>query len=428
MLYLDSSTKFKNVKDILEQSGITFSLHSNCQVAVHIQSELDNEAFFPQVTALRKKLPDQSLLWLVSTTSIEHGQLTRLGVQRVLAPIGSTVQHIAERLLAELAIYLPQERFRFGKLLGISKAIQALRERILQIADLDEPILILGETGTGKGMVAEEIHRHSQRPGQDSFKINSAEFKDEHLESELFGYAKGSFTGAHSYRRGLIREAGQGTFFLDEIGELNLQSQAKLLSVIEDRRVRPLGANAYENIAARLIFATNRKLAEEVAAEKFRQDLYERLRVYELHLPPLRERRADILLLAQHFLDAFNAKYERALKLPDNCRDALYSHDWPGNVRELRSVVFRAAGFSKGRDTVASGILLESLRGGETGARHDLEFKFDPTTMTWEEVQARLKASYFRKLVSSTESKKEGIAISGLSKARFYDICKELGL
>lgn len=394
---------------------------SPCHYYVLIYPGKDIEELFEQLEPLEGV---SGKVWVMMPTSLDCKILKEEGVSRTLQPLSWNIHGITERLLADLACKLPYEKLCFGGLYGVSKAMRELYNRIEKIASLRDPALILGETGTGKGMVAREIHRASGRPGE-MLKVNSAEFRTDLLESELFGHVRGSFTGAHSNRNGLIIEAKQGSFFLDEIGEMALTSQAKLLAVIEDRKVRPLGANQFENVEARLIFATNRDLHKEIADGQFREDLYQRLRIFVLNLPPLRERRTDILLLAEHFLRAFEEETGRTLQLADEARDALFAHYWKGNVREVRSVIYQTAGFSDG-NKMSTGVLLDCLKEAPPALSTEVAFPFDPLNMSWDEVQGHLKAAYFRKLIAHTSTKKEALGIAGLSRARFYEILKEL--
>jgi len=202
--------------------------------------------------------------------------------------------------------------------------------------------LILGETGSGKELVAQELHKLSHRT--DKFiPINCPEIDKELLSSELFGHVKGAFTSAVQSRKGLFVAAGQGTIFLDEIGELELTVQSKLLRVLEDHRVRPIGANESEVVNARILMATNRNLEQACQEKSFRVDLYHRMKGLTLNLPPLRERKIDLPLLVHHFVNAYGQEHDVKLKIPDGALDCLFNYDWPGNVRELRAVIWKAA-------------------------------------------------------------------------------------
>ncbi len=229
-------------------------------------------------------------------------------------------------------------------LIGLSSAIRELRDKIDRIASNQSPVLILGETGTGKEVVARKVH---ERSGLKKFvPIDCSVLVGPLMESELFGYVRGAFTGADTNRSGLLEEAHLGTAFFDEIGELPLSLQAKLLRVLQEREFRPVGSNITRYVESRVIAATNRNLAEDVRRGRFRQDLFFRLNVITLRIPPLRERREDIPVLAAYFLD----KHSGGLRLSNSVEDALLKYDWPGNVRELENTIHRMSAVSVGRD------------------------------------------------------------------------------
>jgi len=239
----------------------------------------------------------------------------------------------------------------FGAVLGESPAMRAVLEQARQIATLDEtpPVLVIGETGTGKGLVARTIHAGSSRASKPFIEVNCTALPATLMEAELFGHERGAFTDAKESRMGLFEAAEGGFLFLDEVGDVELSLQGKLLKAVEDRTVRRVGGNRDRKIDVRILAATNRDLERESQRERFRRDLYFRLAVILLRLPPLRERGEDVLTLAQHFLRRFNAKYgKQAERLDPRTRDLLLSYPWPGNVRELSHVIERAVLWSKG--------------------------------------------------------------------------------
>ena len=234
------------------------------------------------------------------------------------------------------------------RLIGESPAIEALRSIIRRVADTDLAVLILGENGTGKEVVAQSIHYLSRRRDKPFVAVNCAAIPDTLAESELFGHEKGAFTDAREARQGKFELAADGTLFLDEIGDLSLSCQAKLLRVLEERVLVRVGGSTPIHTDARILAATNQSLADMVRQKRFREDLYFRLNVVTLELPPLRERAGDIMLLARHFLDDFAKKARR--KVPQFSADArkrLETHAWPGNVRELRNLMERLAYLSQ---------------------------------------------------------------------------------
>ncbi len=225
-------------------------------------------------------------------------------------------------------------------MIGASAAIRALFEKIRLVADTKSTVLITGESGTGKELVARSLHRLSRRSTGTFIPINSAALPESLVESELFGHKKGAFTGATTDRKGLFESANQGTLFIDEIGELNLGLQAKLLRALENRTVMPIGGSGEVAVDVRLVAATNRDLHEQVRNKEFREDLYFRLKVVELVLPPLRDRKEDIPLLIRHFIDHISLDNERSVKdLSAGALAAMKAYTWPGNIRELRNTL-----------------------------------------------------------------------------------------
>lgn len=211
-----------------------------------------------------------------------------------------------------------------------------------KLAEVNSTVLIQGESGTGKGVLAQYIHEISRRKNKTFLKINCAALPEELLESELFGYAEGAFTGASKYgKKGLLEIADQGTLFLDEIGEMPLSLQAKLLQVIQEKQFLPIGKNEIKKVDVRIIAATNRDLVEMVEKKLFREDLFYRLNIIDLHLPPLRDRREDIIPLTYNFLYSFNKKYEMSKIISQECLDIFYTYSWPGNIRQLENVMER---------------------------------------------------------------------------------------
>ncbi len=266
--------------------------------------------------------------------------LQALAVQTV-----SALRNVREReaLLRSNAQLEGQVR-KGSQLVGESTAIQALRQTVERVGRTELPVLILGESGTGKEVVARSIHFSSSRHKQPFIPVNCAAIAETLLESELFGHEKGAFTDAHTMRQGKFELASGGTLFLDEIGDMSAGGQAKLLRVLEEKVINRVGGAHPIPVDTRIVAATNRNLAEAVRANKFREDLFYRLSVVTLDLPPLRERREDILVLAEHFLAQFCRDAGRkALKFNAEARKRIEQHNWPGNVRELRNLMERIA-------------------------------------------------------------------------------------
>src|SRR5262245_47293350 len=226
-------------------------------------------------------------------------------------------------------------------LIGEHPLMQKIEAMARRVAATDATILVTGESGTGKELVARALHNLSPRAAHPFVPVNCAALPEELLESELFGHVRGAFTGALSSRVGMFQLADGGTILLDEVGEMPLPLQAKLLRVLQNHEVRPVGSDQSLSVNIRIIASTNRDLQREVEKSAFREDLFYRLQVIPIHLPPLRARRSDIPLLVQHFLEKQNLKYGRTVQLAAETMVYLWEYDWPGNVRELENLVER---------------------------------------------------------------------------------------
>jgi DNA-binding NtrC family response regulator len=297
-----------------------------------------------------------------------------------------------------------EERFGLDALRGRSPAMQAALDRIRAVADSDASVLLLGESGTGKELAARAIHESSPRRARPFVPVNCTAIPEPLLESELFGHERGAFTGADRRRRGLFAEANGGTLFLDEVGDLPLALQGKLLRVLQDKAIRPVGASQEIQLDVRVISATNRDLQALVGEGRFREDLYYRLAVLPIRLPSLRERPKDILPLATHFLErAAAAVGKRFEGFDESARAWLTQHRWPGNVRELENVVERAATLARGPL-----ITLADL-GTEFSGVAGLELGLRPTL-------AELEDRYIRRVLEETKGDKAAAArILGIS-------------
>jgi two-component system response regulator HydG len=239
-------------------------------------------------------------------------------------------------------------------IIGESPAIRRIFELVQQVAPTDATMLVTGESGTGKELVARAIHQASSRAGAPFLAINCAAMPPSLLESELFGHVRGAFTDAKRSRPGLFVQAGQGTLFLDEIAEMPLEMQAKLLRVLQERTVRPVGADTEVPFDARLVAATNRALEREVQQGRFREDLFYRINVIEIEVPPLRDRRSDVLMLAQHFLRGHAARMAKAVDgISRPAAQKLLEYEWPGNVRELENSMERAVAMARHSEITA---------------------------------------------------------------------------
>ncbi len=242
-----------------------------------------------------------------------------------------------------------EDSFNFGEMIGKSKAMQELFKLSAKVAHYETTVLISGESGTGKELVARGIHFKGKRRKNNLIPVNCGGIPEALLESELFGYKKGAFTGAEKDTKGLFEAASGGTIFLDEVGDLPLPLQVKLLRVLQDNQIRPVGDTQSKKIDVRVIAATSKNLADEVEAGRFREDLYYRLNVMPIRLPPLIERTEDIPLLCRHFIERYNKKFDKSVKrISSSAMNLLLRHQWPGNVRELENVIERAVVLCEG--------------------------------------------------------------------------------
>ncbi|MEN2986132.1 MAG: sigma-54 dependent transcriptional regulator [Thermodesulfovibrionaceae bacterium] len=265
--------------------------------------------------------------------------------EEILNSLRQLIMYSAKEEKPKITKDFPED---FSFIVGEALEIKLLLDKIKKIANTPTNVLLLGETGTGKELFAKAIHEASYRRKRAFVTINCASLPENLLESELFGFVKGAFTGATFDKKGLLEIADGGTVFLDEIGDLPLSLQAKLLRVIEDREIRPLGSVLSKKVDLRFISATNKDLTHEVKVGKFREDLYFRLNVITLQIPPLRERGRDIELLAYHFMRKFSIKMDKDIKkITPEALQLLLKYPWPGNVRELQNVMEQAVVFTE---------------------------------------------------------------------------------
>jgi len=299
-------------------------------------------------------------------TALNYGadRYVRKG-DKLTEELRQVVRQVAENLkLKKEAGYLRRELRKLtglDNIIGQSPKMRALFELIQTVAPQSSRVLITGESGTGKELVARAIHEKSARAQTPFITINCGAFPETLLESELFGYVKGAFTGANENRQGLFQASHGGTLFLDEIGNMSLTMQVKLYRVLQEHKVRPVGSTEEIEVDVRVIAATNKDLEREIAEGRFREDLFYRLSVIPIHLPPLRERREDIPLLARSFLDRFRKAMEKRVEgIDPEAVRRLEAYDWPGNVRELENTIERAVALESGR-TISVSALPEKI-------------------------------------------------------------------
>jgi two-component system, NtrC family, response regulator PilR len=271
----------------------------------------------------------------------------KLIVERALEKLALRKENETLRVENEALIKLQRERGSLDNIIGRSPRMQALYQMIETVAGVHSTVLITGESGTGKELVARAIHNLSPRVDKPFVSINCGAFTETLLESELFGYVRGAFTGATANRKGLFEAADKGTIFLDEIGEMSPAMQVKLLRVLQEKKVRPVGGHEEVPVDARVIAATNRDLAAMTKAGTFREDLFYRVSVIPIELPPLREKREDIQELVAHFVQKFCAQSGRTLTISPKAMELLERYSWPGNVRELEHTIERAVALER---------------------------------------------------------------------------------
>lgn len=334
--------EFKDQKSIVDLNIMTvicipLQFKDKLVGVIYSDSDSISERFSPSDLSIMNAFGAQAAVAIVNAR--QHGEL-------------EDIRHTLERQNVTLREELAA-RHEFSGMIGRSKAMQQIFDVIRKVASLSTTVLVQGETGTGKELIAKAIHYNSSRKNGAIVTINCGALPKDILESELFGYAKGAFTGADQDRAGLFEAADGGTLFLDEIGEMPVDLQVKLLRALQDGEVRRLGEDHSRSVDVRVISATNRDLSHEVEKGSFRRDLYYRLNVVPINLPPLKERHEDILPLAEFFLHKFSEEMDKAKPvLTRRAKEMLLEHQWPGNVRELENAIERALALAGEQDSL----------------------------------------------------------------------------
>ena len=359
------------LRDVLEEHGYKVTLAPNGQEALKSLREGEYPVVLTDLrmkgiqgiellAEIKRSFPDTNVILMTAFGSVETAlEAMKQGASDYLMkPVkNDDLLRVTERSFREAMLRSEINRLRrevnkeysFNQILGKSKPMREIFDLIRRVADSPTNILITGESGTGKELVAKALHYNSERKDAAFVAVNCAAIPEQLLESELFGHMRGAFTDAKVDKRGLFEEAAKGTLFLDEISELPLMLQAKLLRAIQEKEIRRLGANRPIAVDTRLIAATNLNLSEEVKAKRFREDLYYRLNVIEMRLPPLRDRREDIPLLVDAFLNKFGQARGKDVKgVSETTLALLIDYAWPGNVRELENVIERAVTLTRG--------------------------------------------------------------------------------
>ena len=335
------------------------------------------------------------------------------------------VERALERreLMAETANMLRQlsTRAEYFNIIGSSKQMQTIYETIESVAKSDANVLIVGESGTGKELIANAIHYNSLRAKKPFIKVNCAALPKELIESELFGHTKGAFTGAHADKEGLVQHAASGSLMLDEIAEMPVELQPKLLRVLQERTCRKIGSEKSYPVDFRLITSTNRMPADAIRHGLLRDDLFYRISTITIHVPPLRERMEDIQLLTDHFLKLYAEKYERPIAgVSQSAYQRLFSHPWPGNVRELQNVIERAVLLAKGEHLEPVDLPFDN--GGAANAASPTLAWDVPPNMTLEDIE---KFVIERTLQRTGGNKQKAANMLGIYRPRLYSKIKK---
>jgi DNA-binding NtrC family response regulator len=436
----DEDTARSLCSDVLTGMGLRVRLAATTEQALEI---LDNSPIEIVVTDLKvpklggiellKRIrddhPEISVIILTQFGSIETAvEATRMGAEDYLTkPFHvADLRNKIERLLRsrdldqENRLLREQLRTRpgFGGLIGVSAKMQKVYKLIEKVAQHNYPVLILGESGTGKELVARSIHYSGPRSNKPFVPVDCSALVPTLIESELFGYVKGAFTGAGQSKQGLIEAAEGGTLFLDEIGDLPVDLQSKLLRALQEREIKPVGATERVPISVRVISATNRDLDAAVRNGKFRQDLYFRLNVVQIKLPPLRERKSDIPLLISFCLEKFSDDPRQMRNFSEDALARLMAYDWPGNVRELQNVVERAVALGSG-SVLHLADLPTSLQYGNSEVLPPSE-----DVLQLEEVERR---TILRALRETGGDKMAAARLLGIGKTTLYRKLKQYG-
>lgn len=356
----DQATR-KGIEFFLKNQGIEVESAENGEVAFQKQKEV-----LPDMILSDVKMPEMSGLELLAKLH-EHNIKIPFIIMTAFASVQDAVRAMKEGAedylikplnLEELSVKINKicqkislvrenqtlksrlKQFEFPEIIGISKPMQAVFQAIHRISeDPDIPVMIYGESGTGKELVARTIHIRSDRKKNPFIAVNCAAIPEELLESEFFGYKKGAFTGAISDKQGFFKAADKGTLFLDEVSEMSQRLQAKLLRVLQENKFQPVGMTEEMHVDVRVLGASNKNLRDLVEQRTFREDLFYRLNVMEVNLPPLRERNMDIQILTQHFIDKYSKESDKSQKMTKEANTVLQEYRWPGNVRELENLI-----------------------------------------------------------------------------------------
>lgn len=437
----DEPNAIKVLSAILSKAGYKTSGAENVEMAINMIHEIDIDTIITDLKMpgrdgielfeyAKNNFPDLPVIFLTAYGTVESAvnAMTCGAFYYFIKPPDYTKlksildraieQRKLKRELSYLRSRLVDNNSREITILGENPEIKKVIDTIESIKNSECSVLISGETGTGKELIARSLHFHSTRKDKPFVAVNCAAIPKELIESELFGYERGAFTGATSRRIGRFEEAAGGTIFLDEIGELELSMQAKLLRVLQEKEIERLGSNTKIKVNFRLISSTNRDLQREVKEGRFREDLLYRINVVEIKLPPLRDRKEDIPLLVSEFIKEFNLREGKTVIIPEDIMNLLIDFHWPGNIRQLRNVIERAVVISRDeRITIQD--LPEELKGTiEVKKRIDkLKNFFDSDLKTLKELELEAVKDALR---LSNGNKSKAAKLLGISRKALY--------
>ena len=450
ILIVDDEKNYPRILSaVLEEEGYeTLSSHSG-EEALQLLQDADVDLVLTDMRmpgmdgiallkAIKTSKPDLPVIMMTAHGTVEKAveAMQQGAYTYILKPFEneSLIQHVAKALDLYRVVRenrrlraMVAERFSFSSLIGKSQAMQEIYATIAKVAPSTASVLIEGESGTGKELVARALHFNSPRKDKAFIAVNCAALAENLLESELFGHEKGAFTGAVTSKKGRFELADGGTLFLDEIGEISPSMQVKLLRVLQERVIERVGGTRTIAVDFRLMAATNKTLKDEVPAGRFREDLYYRLNVIHLKIPPLRERENDILLLAQHFLQKYAAQRPDGSSLSGiapACRQALLEYGWPGNVRQLENVMERAVLLASGPQIEPENLPREMLESGQ-GQSIPLEL---PDTSLGETLAHVEKILIERALKACDHVQAHAAARLGITKSGLHQKIRKYGI
>ncbi len=449
LLIVDDDPIFlRNIKRLMEIQGYIVTAISNPQLVLeHLNSNGYNcillDVKLPVKNGLdlfkeiKRSYPELPIIFISGESTINTAvEALKMGaydffekpidIDRLLLSVQNAIEKHSlweekENILKEL-----KENFQ---LIGNSPALKKIAVEIQKAAEVNTKVLITGESGVGKELVAWAIHHHSNRKSKPYVRINCASIPPELLEAELFGYRKGAFTGAITDRKGKFMAANGGTLFLDEIGDLDFRLQGKILRVLEENEIEIIGESTPRKVNVRIIAATNQKLEQLVRENKFRLDLFHRLNVIRIHIPPLRERKEDILPLAFHFLKKFNETYNKKIqRIHPLAEEILLNYHWPGNVRELRNLIEKIVIFSE-QDEISADDMLNALF-GINNVENPLFNPSIPDGIVYIHIAHKIfEKNYLQYVLNKVGGKKtEAAKLLGIDRSNLYKKLRKHGL